>query len=192
MDKVIKQLNPKDRILKTVERLFCEQGYLSTGINQIIAEAQVAKASFYQHFSSKEALILEYLENYHKSFGNLLKQLDSQHQDSRTKIEALFDALADSVQKGNFQGCIFLNISAEFSEPESKPRQLIAQCKTGLKEYVENWVLAALPVDTKPEIAQIKATAIYLLIEGALVESRIYHDLWPFESGKAAMRQLLN
>ena len=56
MDKVIKQLNPKDRILKTVERLFCEQGYLSTGINQIIAEAQVAKASFYQHFPSKEAL----------------------------------------------------------------------------------------------------------------------------------------
>ncbi len=192
MDKVIKQLNPKDRILKTVERLFCEQGYLSTGINQIIAEAQVAKASFYQHFSSKEALILEYLENYHNAFGNLLKQLDKQHQEPGIKIEALFDALADSVQKGNFKGCIFLNISAEFSEPESKPRQLIAQCKTDLKEYTEKLVLGALPADTKPEVAQIKATAVYLLIEGALVDSRIYHDLWPFESGKAAMRQLLS
>lgn len=192
MDKVIKQLKPKDRILKTVERLFCEQGYLSTGINQIIAEAKVAKASFYQHFSSKEALILEYLANYHSSFGNLLKQLDNQHQDPRAKIEALFDAMADTVQKGNFRGCIFLNISAEFSEPASKPRQLIAQCKTNLKEYIEKWVLAALPAETEPEVAQVKATAVYLLIEGALVDSRIYHDLWPFESGKAAMRQLLS
>ena len=191
MDQVIKQLAPKERILKTVERLFCEQGYLSTGINQIIAEAQVAKASFYQHFSSKEGLILEYLENYANSLSKLLKQLDKKHPNSGTKIIALFDAMAYSVEQSNFQGCMFLNMSAEFSDFESRPRKLIAQCKNNLKVYVEQCTLNALPENTEPRVAQVKATAIYLLLEGALVESRIHHDLWPFEASKAAAIQLL-
>ena len=110
MDKVTKQLSPKERILKTVDRLFYEQGYLSTGINQIIAEAQVAKASFYQHFSSKEALILEYLETHNSSFCRQLRQLDQQIADPKLKIPALFDLLAGFVQKSEFRGCVFLNI----------------------------------------------------------------------------------
>lgn len=79
MEKVTKQLTPKERILKTVEHLFYEQGCLSTGINQIIADAQVAKASFYQHFSSKEALILEYLETYNSSLSSLRVRLNKQY-----------------------------------------------------------------------------------------------------------------
>lgn len=192
MDKVIRQLTPKERILKTVERLFCEQGYLSTGINQIIAEAQVAKASFYQHFSSKEGLILEYLETHASSLDSLLKQLDQEHSDSRAKIIALFDSLANLVEQTNFQGCIFLNISAEFSDSESRPRKLIAQCKNNLKVYIEQCVLDVLPEDIEPKIAQVKAITVYLLLEGALVESRVHHDLWPFEISKAAVSQLLS
>lgn len=192
MDKVTKQLPPKERILKTVERLFYEQGYLSTGINQIIAEAKVAKASFYQHFSSKEALILEYLETHNSYFCRQLQQLDQQVVDPNLKIPALFDLLADFVQKSEFRGCVFLNISAEFSQPESKPRKLIAQCKDKLKSYVEELVFAALPEDIPPESAQTRATAIYLLLEAAFVESRIHHSLWPFEASKAAVIQLLS
>ena len=192
MDEVIRQLTPKERILKTVERLFCEQGYLSTGINQIIAEAQVAKASFYQHFSSKEGLILEYLETYARSLDSLLKQLDQEHSDSRAKMIALFDTLANLVVQTNFQGCIFLNISAEFSDSESRPRKLIAQCKNNLKVYIEQCVLDVLPEDIEPKIAQVKATAVYLLLEGALVESRVQHNLWPFEVSKGAVSQLLS
>ena len=76
MDTVIKQQTPKERILKTVDRLFYEQGYLATGINQIIAEAKVAKASFYQHFPSKEALVLEYIEAHNTKFFQQLRHLE--------------------------------------------------------------------------------------------------------------------
>jgi len=41
--------NPKDRILETASRLFYTQGFNATGINQILDEANVAKASLYQH-----------------------------------------------------------------------------------------------------------------------------------------------
>ena len=40
----------KDRILDTASRLFYDQGYHITGINQIIEEAEIARASLYNHF----------------------------------------------------------------------------------------------------------------------------------------------
>jgi AcrR family transcriptional regulator len=45
--------SPRERILERASILFHHQGYNSTGINQIISEANVAKASFYQHFQNK-------------------------------------------------------------------------------------------------------------------------------------------
>ncbi len=192
MDKVTTQLTPKERILQTVDRLFYEQGYLATGINQIIAEAQVAKASFYQHFPSKEALVLEYIEAYNTELRMKLRQLEKQYPEPRANILALFELIADLAQQAECRGCAFLNIAAEFSQPESKPRILIARFKTELKIYIEQLVLKALPENMAPESAQTLATAVYLLFEAALVESRVHHDLWPIQASKAAVCQLLS
>ncbi|MEM7761600.1 MAG: TetR/AcrR family transcriptional regulator [Cyanobacteria bacterium P01_A01_bin.40] len=192
MNTVTKQLTPKERILKTVDRLFYQQGYLATGINQIIAEAQVAKASFYQHFPSKETLVIAYLRTYNESFFQQLQQLNKQLSEPKAKILALFDLLADFAQQAECRGCAFLNIAAEFSDPDSEPRQLIAQFKTDLKVYIEKLVNQALPSDIDPELAQTKATTVYLLFEAALIESRIHHDLWPIQTSKTAVNQLLH
>ena len=192
MDKATAQLSPKERILKAVDCLFYEQGYRATGINQIIAEAQVAKASFYQHFPSKEALVLEYIEAYNTNLRTKLRQLEKQCPEPRANILALFDLIADFAQQAECRGCAFLNITAEFSQPESKPRQLIARFKTELKIYIEQLVLKALPEDISPESAQTLATAVYLLFEAALVESRVHHDIWPIQASKAAVCQLLS
>ena len=51
-------MDTRERILDTAARLFYAQGYNSTGINQVIKEANVAKASLYQHFPSKEDLLI--------------------------------------------------------------------------------------------------------------------------------------
>ena len=53
---------PRERILETAQNLFIHQGFRSTGINQIIKEAKVARASFYDHFPSKDDLGLAYLQ----------------------------------------------------------------------------------------------------------------------------------
>ncbi len=192
MDTVTKQLTPKERILKTVDRLFYEQGYLATGINQIIAEAQVAKASFYQHFPSKESLVLEYLEVHNTEFLNHIKQVEKQFSEPKAKILALFDDLADFARQTEFRGCPFLNLTAEFSQPESQPRQLIARFKTELKVYIEQLVLKVLPEKIDRESSLTLATSIYLLYEAASLESRVHHDLWPIEVSKAVVNQLLS
>ena len=192
MDTVTKQQTPKERILKTVDHLFYEQGYLATGINQIIAEAKVAKASFYQHFPSKEALVLEYIEAHNTKFFQQLRQLEKQFAEPKAKILALFDYLADIAQKSECRGCSFMNIAVEFSEPECKVRQLIAQFKTDFRLYIEQLVKKALTEDISPDSAQIKATAVYLLFEAGSIESRVHRDPWPIQASKAAVIQLLN
>ncbi|WP_394803531.1 TetR/AcrR family transcriptional regulator [Niabella hibiscisoli] len=57
--------SPRERIVDQASILFHQQGYNSTGINQIIQEANVAKASFYQHFKSKDDLCVEFLNRRH-------------------------------------------------------------------------------------------------------------------------------
>ncbi|HAD79392.1 MAG TPA: TetR family transcriptional regulator, partial [Flavobacteriaceae bacterium] len=52
----------RDRILDTASELFYRQGYNSTGINQIIDEAEIARASLYHHVKSKNDLLYAYLE----------------------------------------------------------------------------------------------------------------------------------
>ena len=65
MSKVpLDKLPVRKRILTSATRLFYRQGIKNTGINQIITESNVAKASFYQYFPSKDRLILACLDEY--------------------------------------------------------------------------------------------------------------------------------
>lgn len=49
----------KQELLQIAYRLFLSKGYEETSIDEIIAEAQIAKGTFYYHFKSKEALLEE-------------------------------------------------------------------------------------------------------------------------------------
>lgn len=65
----------RERIIKTANRLFYIQGVLSTGINQIIAESEVAKATFYQHFPSKNDLIRECILRYNEYIISTMERI---------------------------------------------------------------------------------------------------------------------
>ena len=67
----------RKRILSTATRLFYRQGIRNTGINQIIAESKVAKASFYQYFPSKYKLILSCLDEYGATLSEVLRRMSS-------------------------------------------------------------------------------------------------------------------
>jgi AcrR family transcriptional regulator len=47
----------RDRILAVAGRLFYRDGYRAIGVDRVIGEAEVAKATFYKHFPSKDDLI---------------------------------------------------------------------------------------------------------------------------------------
>lgn len=54
--------SPRERILATAADLFANQGYRATGVNEVIDKQGVAKATFYNHFMTKDDLCLAYLQ----------------------------------------------------------------------------------------------------------------------------------
>ncbi|MEM9903967.1 MAG: TetR/AcrR family transcriptional regulator [Cyanobacteria bacterium P01_D01_bin.44] len=190
------QTSPKERILKTADRLFYEQGYLATGINQIIADARVAKASFYQHFPSKEDLLMAYIAAHNAELFGELYRVIKPHDKAKAKVIALFDYLMVFTEQTEFRGCAFVNLTAEFPEPDSQPRQRIAQFKTDLRDFIEQLIQTMKPVDpvskeTAKMPTKLLSDTIFLLFEAAMVESRIHHKLWPIEASRSAVQQLL-
>ena len=67
----------RQRILETATLLFYRQGINNTGINQIISESKVAKASFYQYFPSKANLVVASLHEYDETIWVQIFLVDS-------------------------------------------------------------------------------------------------------------------
>ncbi|HON76862.1 MAG TPA: TetR/AcrR family transcriptional regulator [Spirochaetota bacterium] len=105
------EAGPKERIVKTAVSLFYRQGVNATGINQIIDEASVAKASFYYHFKSKDDLVAETVY----SFGNMVKERFRRVVHNSTTpmefITAFVKILKRDIQSDEYFGCPIANIA---------------------------------------------------------------------------------
>lgn len=193
MNELVSHSEPKARILETASRLFYEQGYQATGINQLIAEAGVAKASFYQHFPSKEDLCVAYLHNrHHDWFSRLRKEVES-HTWPQQRLLSLFTFIESRMQITNFRGCAFLNMASEFPAPDSRIRQEIVAHKTVLREYIRKLVESYRCEVDKPAPVETSALAdtIYILFEGAIVESQNYRALWPIQAARETVKRMI-
>lgn len=103
----------KDRILEAATELFYRRGVNATGIDLIISEAGIAKATLYNNFESKEVLVAKYLERLRLKFEENLQQAVSKQGRSLT---IPFDLLETTVVQGEFFGCPFTNALAELPE----------------------------------------------------------------------------
>ncbi|MFO1435331.1 MAG: TetR/AcrR family transcriptional regulator [Gammaproteobacteria bacterium] len=57
-----KRTDTEQRILQVALRLFCDQGFAATTVEQIASGADIAKGTFFNYFSSKEQLIFAFGE----------------------------------------------------------------------------------------------------------------------------------
>ena len=51
----------EEHLIETASELFYKQGYSLTGINEVIKEANIAKATLYNYYKSKDELCVEFL-----------------------------------------------------------------------------------------------------------------------------------
>lgn len=171
---------PKERILEKASVLFHQQGYNSTGINQIISEANVAKASFYQHFKSKDDLCIEFLNRRHQYWFEELSNYTSNSKKLKAKVISAFDFIIHMNEKENFRGCCFLNILSEISKEQENILTVIQAHKNDLriffKEVLEDELLA---------------THIYLLFESAIIESQLFKSNEIVNKSKSIINSLI-
>ncbi|MEM9292399.1 MAG: TetR/AcrR family transcriptional regulator [Acidobacteriota bacterium] len=167
------QSNPRERILEVAVRLFYEQGYQATGINQIIREASVAKASFYHHFPSKLDLIVAHLERCDDDWFSELTDAIDVYREPHRRVLALVDHVGQWLKQRDYRGCAFLNSLPEFSDPQSRPRQIVREHKLKQRRLVADLCAEA----QRPELAD----RAFLLVEGAISQVAVVGTLQPLD-----------
>ena len=111
------------RLLDTATRLFYAGGIHAVGVDRIIAEAGVAKATFYNHFPSKDALVVAYIEEQDRLGRAAVAALAKPS--PRATIAAIIGRISAAAVAGGYRGCPFLNAAAEYPDPAGPVRQAI-------------------------------------------------------------------
>jgi len=169
----MKESVTKKRILEVASRLFYKQGYNSTGINQIIEEAAIARGSLYNHFPSKRDLLTAYIQDMEAftfmEWDDLLKSV----KDPKQKILKLFDISMLRQMRSDFGGCAFIKIAAEIPYDDLLAFDLVCHQKKATKIYIEN-LLQQINI-TKPHAfnKEMLANTLFFLLEGATITSTI-------------------
>lgn len=181
----------KEKILKSASNLFYTQGYNSTGINQIIDEAEIAKASLYYHFKSKNELLYAYLEETNKNwFAELDKYLEK-ISDPKDKISGLFDFRIKRQIRSGFNGCPFIKAGAEIPSDDKRAFEIIDNNKMKFRnlilEILKN-IKSKSTLLTKEELAD----AIYLLAEGATVTANFQKHKLMINNAKEITKKLID
>ncbi len=131
------------RILDTAYDLFSHNGIGSVGIDRIIAEASIAKATLYRHFHSKEELVLAFLELREERWthGWLEAEAERAARTPQERVLGVFDALDEWFHRADFEGCSFIKTLLEIDEPDSPVHRAAArhlgQIRSKLQLYAE-------------------------------------------------------
>jgi AcrR family transcriptional regulator len=181
----MKKQGVKERIIETASELFYNNGYNQTGINQIIAEAGVAKASMYQHFRSKEDIAVAYLKQRHINWMGSLQEFVSSKVTNKEKVIASFDYLDSWLSSVKYRGCGFQNIICDLPENQQKIKDQVVLHKTDVKKLIDGLLYDQ---GNRKDLGE----EILVLLEGAIILSQIQKNTWPIKAAKRSAIKLLS
>lgn len=161
----------RERILNTAFRLFYAHGPRGVGIDTVIAESGVAKATLYKHFPRKDDLVLAYLDKVDQGwFGQLRAAARAAGDDPRDQLVGMFDALGNAARRDGFHGCAFINAAAESSCGSDVHARTVEH-----KNVVRAWVADLARRAGAPDPDRL-ARQLTLLIDGGLAAGVLDSD----------------
>lgn len=153
----------RQHIVETAYRLFTRDGFHATGIDRIIAEAQVAKMTMYRHFPSKEGLIVEVLDERFRRFEEQLDRMAAASKQPEVMIDDIIAWYGRWFNRADFNGCLFAHALAEYGSPGHPVFEAAVRQKESLRRRMAE-ILAKRMSGAE---AETTSTAILMLLEGA-------------------------
>lgn len=171
----MKTSTKRNDILICASRLFNQYGFKAVGIDRIIEESKTAKMTMYNHFSSKDDIILEVLDGFNTTLlSEVLNPIESKNWTSKRKIKSLIDIYEKWFLSENFYGCPFHKAIAEFPEKNHPVHQKIKDHYDLLMNFL-----------TKTIKSKTLASQILLVLEGSIIKAKISSD---YTSSKEAWK----
>lgn len=153
----------RERLLATASELFYREGIHSVGVDRIIAEAGVTRATFYRHFPSKESLVEAYLGVEDANIRSALEAAEASGADAAPLVGLVIEALADDVARHHTRGCPFINAAAEYPDAASGVRTAVAEHREWFRSELERLFGAADaddPVQAAAELVLLRDAAM--------------------------------
>lgn len=161
----------KGRLVAVAIELFYTHGFQAVGIDRILREAGVTKTTFYKHFESKDALMVEAvrqrddweMEAWSRAVSRFVGD------DPRAQLLGYFDVLDLWFNDPDFQGCLFLNTACEFPNPHDPVHKAAAAHKRRTRDAFTDLARAAGVAESESFADQYTA-----LLEGTLVLRQVH------------------
>jgi AcrR family transcriptional regulator len=177
----------RDILLEAALKLFHKDGFHATGIDRILADSKVAKATLYKYFGSKDALMLAALRLRDARFREHLEtEVSARAANSRDALLKVFEVLEDWFATPDFRGCLFINASAEFGDSADPLHKAAAEHKAKVLDWLHRLCAKAGAPD-----AFGLARQLCLLKEGAIVTAQVSNDPRAAQTARALAEQLL-
>lgn len=179
----------RDALIEIAARLFYEHGFHAVGIDRIISEVGVTKTTFYNHFESKDDLIVEVLK--WRDEIEMRELIDAMRQragsEPRALLLAIFDVLDEWFRDEGFKGCIFVNAAVEFPSPHDPVHHAAAAHRANVRREILSILRRTGSADPEGLADQIT-----MLVSGALITRHVAFDLDAARTARATAEALLD
>lgn len=177
----------RDHLMATAWRLFYRDGYRAVGIDLILAEAGVAKMTLYNHFPSKEDLIIAILEKRDREFrASMVAAVEAAGRSPTRRLLAVFDWTEKWFGTPEFRGCAFIRALAEYPDPSHPIHQTAWRHKLAVQQLLADLCTAAGARDPRGLAETFSA-----LLDGAIVAAHATRTTAPAASARSTAATLL-
>ncbi len=163
-------MSTRERFIELAADLFYAQGFHAVGLDNILSAVGVTKTTFYNHFTSKDDLIIAVL-NHRDAIEaeELARDIHTRAgDDPREQLLALFDVLHDWFRSPTFNGCMFLNAAVAFPAPNDPIHRAASTHALTMHAHIHAIAHAAGAAD--PDAL---ASQLLLLISGAIASTHV-------------------
>jgi AcrR family transcriptional regulator len=177
----------RDQLMDTAWTLFYRDGYRAVGIDTLLEEAGVAKMTLYNHFPSKEALIVAVLEK--RSAGLLEaidRAIDAAGRSPAKQMLSVFDGLKAWFATEDFKGCAFIRALSEYPEPDHPIHRAAWAHKRAVNSRIRT-----LAEKSGAKHPATLADSISLLMDGAIIAAHATGSVAPADTARNAAQGLL-
>lgn len=183
--------SPRQRLLDSATNLFTTEGIRVIGIDRVLREADVAKASLYSLFGSKDALVIAYLEALDQKWREDWEERTRDLSDPGDKILAFFDQCLAEEPAKSYRGSHFQNAASEYPKPETESEQGIVAAVMEHRRWCHQTMTDLLSArNGYPSATQ--ANQLLIFLDGGLAGARLIKGSAPLETAKDLARQLLS
>ncbi|KAA6224482.1 TetR/AcrR family transcriptional regulator [Streptomyces albofaciens JCM 4342] len=154
-------------MLETAYELFSRRGIRGVGVDEVIARSQVAKATLYRNFPSKDELVLEFLRRREQrwTLGYVAAGARQRGTTPEEQLLAVFDVFDEWFRRPDFDACAFINVLLEMGRDHPLGQASIAHLEN-IRAFVRSLAEEAGLRDT-----DAFARSWHILMKGSIVSA---------------------